>query len=351
MNNARDMQCTTRANNLPQSRRNQIHLATWLSTPFMSMKNCYYAVILSLFSLCAFAQDTGKQAQITAVNDLSPQETLEKTVVNIVHNFIEHLPYLLTGLVVLLLAWLMANLLGVLVRKLTGHMRNSLSELFERLTHIGVWMLGLLLAAMVIFPGLTPAKALGGLGLASIAIGFAFKEIFENFFAGVLLLWKYPFEKGDFIECESILGKVENISVRMTTIRKTNGELVVVPNSFLFKNAVNVLTDQDIRRTTIITGVAYTEDADRAVSLIKNALKNCRTVDGHEPVEVFLQGFGDSSIDIEVTWWTGPTPLEHRRSRSEVVGMVKRTLDEAGIEIPFPYRTMTFKEPLVIKQS
>ncbi|QCZ95191.1 mechanosensitive ion channel family protein [Salinimonas iocasae] len=230
-------------------------------------------------------------------------------------------------------------------------MRQSLSELFERLSHIGIWALGLLLAAMVVFPGLTPAKALGGLGLASIAIGFAFKEIFENFFAGVLLLWKYPFEKGDFIECQSILGKVENISVRMTTIRKTNGELVVVPNSFLFKNAVNVLTDQDKRRITIMTGVAYSEDADHAVSLLQQALSQCETVDQQHPIQIFLNGFGDSSIDIEVTWWTGPTPLDHRRSRSEVVSTVKRTLDEAGIEIPFPYRTMTFKEPLEINQK
>lgn len=315
------------------------------------MRNRFLAASLSFFSLCAVAQDIASQPDVTSVGDLSPQETLEKTVVSIFHNFIEHLPYLVAGLAVILLAWLMANLLGVLVRKFTGHMRNSLSELFERLTHIGVWMLGLLLAAMVIFPGLTPAKALGGLGLASIAIGFAFKEIFENFFAGVLLLWKYPFEKGDFIECESILGKVENISVRMTTIRKTNGELVVIPNSFLFKNAVNVLTDQDLRRITIMTGVAYTEDADRAVTLIEAAVENCKTVDDREPVQVFLHGFGDSSIDIEVTWWTGPTPLDHRRSRGEVVGVVKRTLDDAGIEIPFPYRTMTFKEPLLIKQE
>ncbi len=313
------------------------------------MKQLNRIAIFLLFCSATFAQ--AQTQNIDEVSELSPRQTLEKTVAGIIHSFIEHLPYLLAGLVIVLLTWLMANVAGRLVRTLTGNMRSSLSELFERLTHIGVWLLGLLLTAMVVFPGLTPAKALGGLGLASIAIGFAFKEIFENFFAGVLLLWKYPFEKGDFIECESILGKVENISVRMTTIRKTNGELVVVPNSFLFKNAVNVLTDQELRRITIMTGVAYSEDADHAVSLIENAIKDCSTVDNHRPVEVFLHGFGNSSIDIEVTWWTGPTPLDHRRSRGEVIGMVKRTLDNAGIEIPFPYRTLTFKEPLVLRQS
>ena len=65
---------------------------------------------------------------------------------------------------------------------------------------------------------------------------------------------------------------------------------------------------------------------------------------------MFLNGFGDSSIDIEVTWWTDPTPLGQRKSRSEIVSTVKRALDQAGIEIPFPYRTMTFKEPLTVHQ-
>ena len=63
---------------------------------------------------------------------------------------------------------------------------------------------------------------------------------------------------------------------------------------------------------------------------------------GGGPVEIFAKGFGDSSIDFEVTWWTGATPLEERQSRDEVIATVKRALDEAEIEIPFPHRTLTF---------
>lgn len=313
------------------------------------MKNYFYLIAICTF-YSALAKGTPNSIMAN-IEDLSPQKTLTRTITTIVHNFIEHLPYLVVGLTIILFSWIVAKIVGIIVSKVTRNLRMSLSELFVRLSRIAVWAIGLLLAAMVVFPGLTPAKALGGLGLASIAIGFAFKEIFENFFAGVLLLWKYPFEKGDFIECQSILGKVEDISVRMTTIRKTNGELVVVPNSFLFKNAVNVLTDNDIRRITVMTGVAYSEDADRAVELLEKAVSKCKTVDNREAVQIFLNGFGDSSIDIEVTWWTGPTPFDHRRSRSEVVSTIKRTLDTAGIEIPFPYRTMTFKEPLTIKKQ
>ncbi|MBT0585599.1 mechanosensitive ion channel family protein [Alteromonas oceanisediminis] len=307
----------------------------------------------SRIPLNTFSQANDAQSGGESLEKLSPLETLESTLVGIAQGFFEHLPYMAVGFAVVLLTWLLSSVIGNTVKKLADrrNSRDSVRELLVRLTNIAVWTLGLLLAALVMFPGLTPAKALGGLGLLSVAIGFAFKEIFENFFAGILLLWKYPFEKGDFIECESIMGKVENISVRMTTIRKTDGELVATPNSFLFKNPVRVLTDLDLRRITIMTGVAYDEDADAAVTVIENALAQCDTVDNSKPVEVFLAGFGASSIDIEVTWWTEPTPLAHRKSRGEIVGAVKRALDDAGIEIPFPYRTMTFKEPLTIQQQ
>ncbi|WP_233520494.1 mechanosensitive ion channel family protein [Flocculibacter collagenilyticus] len=316
-----------------------------------------FTCLLFFISTASYAQQKEEevtQADIEKALDLSSAtETLEQTVIGILHDFISHIPYIIAGLVVLMFTALFSFLIGKFVHKMAGRsdMRNSLRELLQRLTRITVWGFGFLLTAMVIFPGLTPAKALGGLGLASVAIGFAFKEIFENFFAGILLLWKYPFEKGDFIECEGIMGKVEDISVRMSQVRKTDGQLVVMPNSFLFKNPVYVLTNKTIRRITIMTGVAYDEDANAAIPVIEKAVKSCETVKTDQPVEVFLHAFGASSIDIEVAWWATPTPLGYRKSKSEVVGAIKAALDEAGIEIPFPYRTLTFKEPLPIQQQ
>jgi small-conductance mechanosensitive channel len=278
-------------------------------------------------------------------------ETLQQTVMNIWYDFIAHTPYIAVAIVVLMLTALVSLLISKLIGNILGRskVRGSLQELMQRIVRIIVWILGALLAAMVVFPGLTPAKALGGLGLASVAIGFAFKEIFENFFAGILLLWKYPFEKGDFIECQSILGRVENISVRMTELLQPNGELVVIPNSFLFKNPVRVLTHESTRRMQIMTGVAYGEDARAALPIIQKAVENCQSIAKEKGVEVFLNGFGSSSMDIEVSWWADPTPLGERKSRSEVVGAIKQALDDAKIEIPFPYRTLTFNEPLPVR--
>jgi small conductance mechanosensitive channel len=290
-----------------------------------------------------------EQAEIPdSVADVA--QTLQETLTGIWKNFIEHTPYLIAGVLALFLTWGIANLFSKLGNRLfdSRNIRRSFRDLIIRLITIAIWIGGILLAAMIWFPGLTPTKALGGLGIVSIAIGFAFQDIFANFFAGILLLWRFPFENGDFIECQGITGKVESVNIRMTEIRLTTGELVLVPNSTLFKNPVNVLTNKPHRRVTIITGIAYGEDVSASVEIIEKAVKNCNTVELSKPVEIFPQAFGSSSVDIEVTWWTGNEPIDIRRSRGEVVTAVKKALDEAGIEIPFPYRTLTFKEPIPI---
>lgn len=275
-----------------------------------------------------------------------------KTVTEISRDFVEHLPLIVAGVAILFATWAVSYGFESLAGRILGRtrLRGSLRDLIKRLILIGIWCLGLILSAMVVFPGLTPARALAGLGLGSVAIGFAFKDIFENFFAGILILWRFPFENGDYIECEGITGKVEDITVRNTLIRRVSGELVVVPNATIFKNPVDVLTNLGERRVTVITGIAYSEDVDEAREVIEKAIHGCTTVRKSRAVEVFAQEFADSSINFEVTWWTGATPVEIRKSRDEVVAAVKRALDEAGIEIPFPYRTLTFKEPLETKE-
>jgi small-conductance mechanosensitive channel len=85
-------------------------------------------------------------------------------------------------------------------------------------------------------------------------------------------LWKFPFEPGGFVECGEIRGKVISTELRLTTIRSTTGELIVVPNAFLVGNPLEVLTDRDLRRVEITTGVAYGEDVEEGIIALKSAL-------------------------------------------------------------------------------
>tara|TARA_A200000159_G_C7336117_1_gene345151 strand:+ start:2274 stop:3146 length:873 start_codon:yes stop_codon:yes gene_type:complete len=262
--------------------------------------------------------------------------------------FVELLPLLAIALVVLIITWLMTRVLtAVLKRSLkNSKIRRSLCELFDSLITVTVWTVGFLIAITIIFPSLTPAKLLTVLGLGSVAVGLAFKDIFENFFAGILIMLRKPMRIGDFVECESINGRVEKITVRETYLRKTDDQLIIVPNSFLFKNPVYVLTDLSLRRFDLVVGVAYSEDVDIAREVIRSALEGLDDINQQRGVEVYAREFNSSSLDFTVRWWANSRPIDMHKSRDIVVTAVKKALDEAGIEIPFPYRTLTFKEPL-----
>lgn len=279
---------------------------------------------------------------------------VEAALLDIWRSFLEHTPFIFAGIIILCLVWVVARIFRRLGHRLfeRSDMRESLQQVTIRLLTIVIWVFGFLIAATLWFPGMTPASLLGGLGLLSVAVGFAFQDIFENFFAGILILWRFPFEKGDYIQCEDIEGRIEDVTVRMTQIRQTTGELVLVPNSTLFKNPVEILTSEPLRRCTVICGVAYREDVAECVKVIEEAVCSCETVEQEsKEVQIFPQSFGSSSIDIEITWWTGSKPVDIRRSRAEVIVAVKSALDKAGIEIPFPYRTMTFADSLRVEHQ
>ncbi|MGB0993493.1 MAG: mechanosensitive ion channel family protein [Akkermansiaceae bacterium] len=264
--------------------------------------------------------------------------------------FLQRIPHLSGALVILLLTWLLAKLLcrvvNVSMHKLSK--RESLIQLMLRLARTSVWLIGIVAAAMIVFPGLTPSKALGAAGLASVAIGLAFKDIFQNFFAGVMLLWKFPFEEGDLIECGDVTGRVKAIELRHTLIQDTSGELIIVPNSKLVTEPVEVLTYRDSRRIEFTVGVSYDTDVPRAQSIIEKTVGELEHSDPNKESYVFASEFGASSIDFEILFWANSEPMGMRRAKAEAVCKIKKALDDASIEIPFPYRTLTFNEPLKI---
>ena len=195
---------------------------------------------------------------------VDPEGTVLESLRRFVRELVHRLPYVVVGLLVLVVTWVVANVAVYVAKKILSptSLRASLKDLFAKMVHVAIWLLGILGAAMVVFPTLTPGRLLATLGLGSIAIGFAFKDIFENFFAGILILWRFPFEVGDYIECEEISGQVEEIWIRMTLIRQVDGQLLLVPNAKLYMNPTRVVTSRAWRRQQIFCGVAYGEDVE-----------------------------------------------------------------------------------------
>jgi len=260
--------------------------------------------------------------------------------------FVAALPNLAIALVVLVITLFVARFAARVAGRTIdhSHMRENLKQLVHTLAKLGVWIVGLLIAASIVLPGFTPASAIAGLGIGAVAIGFAFQDIFENFLAGVLIMLRQKMRIGDVIECEGVQGRVEHITLRESHIRQLSNELTIMPNAMLFKNPVKILTEDTIRRNEVIIGVSYDTDLEQAQQVILSAVESLEAVNAEKGVIVYAQEFNSSSVDFLVQWWAKSTPRDLRLTKSEVIMAIKRALDDAKIEIPFPYVTHTFKE-------
>lgn len=280
-------------------------------------------------------------------------ETLQNELEAMGKGLVQALPNLVIAIVIVILTFAMARFAVKIADRITGRsrVRTDLKQLLDTLVRLAIWIFGLLIAATVAIPSFTPAGAFASLGVGALAIGFAFQDIFENFLAGVLIMLRDKMNIGDSIKCEGITGKVEKITLRETHVRQFSGELTVVPNSMLFKNPVEILTDQHLRRNEVVVGVSYDTDLDKAKAVIEQALLTVDALDKDKGTVVFAQEFNSSSIDFLVQWWTDTVAQDLRLTKSQVVFAVKKALDDAGIEIPFPYITHTFKEAVPLAAS
>ena len=176
-------------------------------------------------------------------------------------------------------------------------------------------------------------------------------ETFENFLAGIFIMARKKMRIGDYIKAGDIEGTVEMIRLRDTHIRKLSRELLIVPNTHMFKNTLEIITDESSRRHEIVTGVAYHTDLETAREVIRKAVSAADGVDTERPVDVLATQFNDSSIDFTVRWWSGSSIPDMLNSRDSVVRRIKIALDKAEIEIPFPQVTHNFREPIRVESE
>ncbi|KWV92717.1 mechanosensitive ion channel family protein [Erythrobacter sp. YT30] len=263
------------------------------------------------------------------------------------------LPNIAIAVVLLGITWAVARFASQISEKITkgADMRQSLRELIELAVKFSIWAVGLLISGTVLLPNLTLSSIIAGLGVGTVAIGFAFKDVFENFMAGILFMLREKMRIGDYIGCDGIEGRVEQISLRETHLRKTSNELAVVPNSVLFKNPIEILTDKDKRRFELIIGVSYDTDLARASDIISKAVEGSDAIDQEKPIDVFATEFNSSSVDFRVRWWSGSEKRDEHVSRDAMIRTIKSALDREGIEIPYPYQTHTFKEPMKLASN
>ncbi|MBP2295042.1 mechanosensitive ion channel family protein [Azospirillum rugosum] len=255
------------------------------------------------------------------------------------------LPKFAIGGVVFLLFWGIgwAVRMGIL-RASARHPARNVGLVLGRLSQWGLRFLGLLVAVTIMFPSVKPVDLLGLLGIGSVAIGFAFKDILQNFLAGILILLRQPFRIGDQIVFKSFEGTVEGIETRTTVIKTYDGRRVFVPNGEIFTNAVTVNTAYGIRRSEHDVGVGYGDDVRRAAGVILDALRGVDGVRDDPPPEALAVELAGSTVNIRARWWTDARQHEVLRVRHDVIAAIKDQLGQAGIDLPFPTRVVLFHD-------
>jgi small-conductance mechanosensitive channel len=271
-------------------------------------------------------------------------QTINHSLLKLVAEAIAILPSLLFAVVVLIATRYSAKLVKRLIRMGTDHLIRSISLqlLFEQIASVALWVLGILFACTLVFPSLRLGDIIGLLGLSSVAVGFAFQDIFKNFLAGILLLLNEPFRVGDQILINNYEGTVESITIRSTQIRTYQDERIVIPNAIVFTSPVQVLTHYASRRTDVKLGLDYNTALPDAQQILLDALKMVDGVLSNPSPEVDIVGFGDSTIDLVVRYWTFPQKKHVRRIQTSVMIALKQACDQANLNIPYPIRTVYF---------
>ncbi len=277
----------------------------------------------------------GTAADVPAEIDVNPAAILER-VDTWVDGFVRLLPNIAVGIVVVALAFLIGNLIRkAVVRSFNKAGRANLGEMLGGFARATAIIAGFLIGATVVMPSLKPGDLIAGLGVSSVAIGFAFKDILQNWLAGMLILLRQPFEIGDQIEVNGFEGTVEHIETRATVIRSYDGKKVVVPNSEIYTTAVVVKTAHDLRRSQYDVGIGYGDDVDEAVRILKEALSDVPELTTERETEVLPWDLAASWVTLRVRWWTDPTRSSVVAARAHVIHRIKHALDEAGIDMPY----------------
>ena len=231
-------------------------------------------------------------------------------------------------------------LAGAVRRAARSRRRDDLGAVTGSLLKWAIWILGLMLALTIITPSLRPGDLIAGLGIGSVAIGFAFKDILQNMLAGLLILIRQPFEVGDQIVVGDYEGTVEHIQTRATLIRTYDGRRVVIPNSDVYTDAVTVNTAFASRRSQYDFGITYDSDTRRAMQAAVAAARSVDGVQDDPAPEALSVDLGDFAKVVRLRWWTKSTQSDTVHVRSAVMLAVEDAFAENGIEIPFPTRTL-----------
>ncbi|MCB0078664.1 MAG: mechanosensitive ion channel family protein [Anaerolineales bacterium] len=264
------------------------------------------------------------------------------TINRFVASFIATLPNLIAALLVFGIGLFIAGLVERAAQRAlarVGRPQQSVMVL-SRLVRYAANLVALFLAITVLLPEFTATSLLTGVGFGSVAVGFAFRDILQNFLAGILILLTEPFRIGDQIVMDSFEGTVDDIQIRATLLKTYDGRRVVIPNADIYTHVVVVNTAFPQRRSEYDVGIGYGDDFEKAKRTVLAAVRQVEGVSDSPAPDVLMGDLADSSVLMRVRWWTNSPRSDVIHVQERVIAAIKSTLDVEGIEIPYPIQTM-----------
>lgn len=179
-------------------------------------------------------------------------------------------------------------------------------------------------------------KILAGAGITTFIIGFALKDIGENFLSGIVMAFKRPFRIGDLIEIDGFKGKVTNMSLRETLIKTLDGKEVFIPNGLIAKNGLINYTLDDLLRTDFVIGLDYNDATEEALAIIEDILKNQEGVLQNPEPSAVIDELATSTVNVKVTFWymTNNVKVPGAKLRSIIMLKVFKSLLDKGFGLP-----------------
>ncbi len=255
------------------------------------------------------------------------------------------LPNIVVALILLAIFYGLARLARHLIEKSsTRRHRSDLGRVLGGFVKAAILVLGFLFAATIVIPSLKPGDLIAGLGVSSVAIGFAFKDILQNWLAGLLILLRQPFEINDQIEVNGHEGTVERIETRATIMRTYDGQRIVVPNSEIYTHAVIVKTAHEKRRSQYDVGVGYGDGMGEACAVIKAALAEVAEIESDPAPEALPWDLGASWVTIRARWWTQSRRADIVKVKAQAIQAIKEALDAAHIDMPYETQVHLFHD-------
>lgn len=288
-------------------------------------------------------------------------ETLRNSFTNLIDKlegwfnaFVVSLPnIILAGIVLLMGAWL-SRLVKQNLQKILGKFMKdrNVINLLSSAGSVATVFIVLFVTLGILNLNQALTSILAGAGIAGLAVGMALQEPLMNTFSGVILNMRKFNNIGDWIATNGYEGKIKKISLRYTELQQPSGEKIILPNKLIVNKPLENFSIAGRRRVSVECGVGYESNLINVKNIAREAIsKKFDYIENLDDVEFYYTEFGGSSINFVVRFWMCTQSLiEYKAAKSEAIVALKMAFDQDSINIPFPIRTLDFKNPNILRE-